>query len=372
MSRTGPNSLSAICLSLGLAMAAFGQGCAKQEAPPPKPPVPILAAKAASKDMPVEVTVIGNVEAYDTVSVKSLVGGEIMEVYFKEGQDVRKGDLLFLIDPRPIEKQLRKAQADEARDAAQMVYADKEAARYEELVEKGYVSKEQAGQFRANADSLKETVQSDREAVENLKVQLGYTRIKSPIDGRTGYVMLHKGNIAKENDVPYLVVINQITPIYATFSVPQEYLPDVRKYKAQGALKVLAAPKGDNGPPVEGTLSFVDNAVDLNTGTIKMKAVFENADKRLWPGQFVDVTVLLTVQKGATVIPSQAVMTGQQGPYVFVVKPDMTVEMRAVAPGRTISGMTVVDKGINPGETVVTDGQVRLVPGTKVEIKPGL
>ena len=271
-----------------------------------------------------------------------------------------------------LQAQLKKAEADLAKDIAQHQYAVKEAKRYDELVDKGYVSREQADQFRTNAAALNATVESDRETVANLNVQLGYTRIRSPIDGRTGYVMLHKGNIAKENDTPYLVVINQISPIYATFSVPQEYLPEVRKYKAMGALRVLAAPKGDSGPPVDGTLSFIDNTVDTNTGTIKMKAVFENADRRLWPGQFVDVTVMLTVQKGATVIPSQSIMTGQQGQYVFVVRPDMTVDMRPVTPGRAYAGDTVIEKGIAPGETVVTDGQVRLVPGTKVEIKPGL
>ena len=371
MKHVKPFYALAAFLTAGFALAFLSPGCARKEAPPPNSAVPILAAKAVRKDVPVEVTVIGNVEAYDTVNVKSLVGGEIMEVYFKEGQDVKKGDLLFLIDPRPIEKQLKKAEADLAKDIAQHQYAVKEAKRYDELVDKGYVSREQADQFRTNAAALNATVESDRETVANLNVQLSYTRIRSPIDGRTGYVMLHKGNIAKENDTPYLVVINQISPIYATFSVPQEYLPEVRKYKAMGALRVLAAPKGDSGPPVDGTLSFIDNTVDTNTGTIKMKAVFENADRRLWPGQFVNVALTLASIPNAVVIPTQAIQTGQASQYVFVVRADQAVESRPVVAGETMNGETVIEKGVRPGEAVVTDGQLNLVPGSKVEIKSG-
>jgi multidrug efflux system membrane fusion protein len=362
-------SLVILSVSLSLVLTS---ACRKAEAPKARPPVPVVAADASKKDVPVTVGAIGNVEAYSTVSVKSMVAGQIMRVYFKEGQDVRKGDNLFLIDPRPAEEALRQAKANLAKDIAQEKNAETEAARYAELYKRGIVSKEQYEQFRTNAETLAATVNADRAAAENAGVTLGYTKITSPIDGRTGNLNVHEGNIVKENDTPYLVVINQVTPIYVTFSVPQQYLMDIKKYMAQGKLAVTASAQGDDKSPAEGVLTFVDNAVDPATGTIKLKGTFLNSDLRLWPGQFVEVSLRLTSLPGATVVPAQAVQTGQKGQYVFVIKPDMTVEDRPVQPGITLKGETVIDKGIRPGERVVTDGQLRLVPGAKVEVKPGL
>lgn len=358
-----------LIISLLFALTA---SCKKAEPPKPKPPVPVLAAYALKKDVPVTVRAIGNVEAFSTVSVKSMVAGQIMRVYFREGQDVRKGDKLFLIDPRPHQDALRVAEANLAKDEAQEKNAEAEVARYEALYKKGMVSREQYEQFRTAAETMGATVGADKAAVESARVTLGYTLITSPIDGRTGNLNVHEGNIVKENDTPYLVVLNQVTPIYVTFSVPQQYLPDIKKYMASGPLAVTAAPQGAGQAPAEGVLSFVDNAVDLQTGTIKLKGTFKNTDRRLWPGQFVDVTLRLTTLPAAVVVPSQAVQTGQKGQYVFVIKPDGSVEDRPVTAGITLPGATVIDKGVGAGERVVTDGQLRLVPGAKVEVKPGL
>jgi multidrug efflux system membrane fusion protein len=363
--------MSLVILSVLLSLV-LTPACKKAEAPKARPPVPVLAAYASRKDVPVTVGAVGNVEAFSTVSVKSMLAGQIMRVYFKEGQDVRKGDKLFLIDPRPSEEALRQAKANLARDEALERNAETEAARYAELYKRGIVSREQYDQFRTNADTLVATVGADRAAVKNAQVTLGYTNIMSPIDGRTGTLNVQEGNIVKENDTPYLVVINQVSPIYVTFSVPQQYLPDIKKYKARARLAVTAAVPGEAAAPAEGVLTFVDNAVDLATGTIKLKGTFKNSDRRLWPGQFVEATLRLTSLSGATVVPAQAVQTGQKGQYVFVIKPDMTVEDRPVVAGITLKGETVIDKGISPGERVVTDGQMRLTPGAKVEVRPGL
>lgn len=350
----------------------FTAACKKAEAIKARPPVPVLAANAVKQDVPVTVRAIGNVEAFSTVSVKSMVAGQIMRVYFKEGQDVRKGGRLFLIDPRPGQEALRQAEANLAKDEAQEKNAESEAVRYGELYKKGMVSREQYEQFGAAAETMKATVNADRAAVENARVSLGYTLITSPIDGRTGNLNVQEGNIVKSNDTPYLVTINQVTPIYVTFSVPQQFLPDIKKYMAAGPLAVTAAPQGGDAVPAEGRLTFVDNAVDLTTGTIKLKGTFKNSDRRLWPGQFVEVTLRLTTLPSAVVVPSQAVQTGQKGQYVFVIKPDGSVEDRPVTTGIALKGATVVDKGVMAGERVVTDGQLRLVPGAKVEVRPGL
>ena len=386
--------------------------------------VPVKVATALQKDIPVELRGIGNVEAYSAVSIKALVSGELAKVNFTEGQDVKKGDLLMDIDPRPFEATLRQAEANLgsataqvqqaqanlirdlaqvkqieanlARDTAQAKYAAENAERYAYLVEKNYVAKEQYDQLRTNAEALAATVQADkaavdnaqatlqadkaalenaqaavrssREAVENAKIQLGYCFIYSPMTGRTGNLFVKPGNIIKANDVP-IVTINQITPIYVTFSLPEQNLPEIKKYKVLGNLKVTAIIPTDEKKPEEGFLTFVDNAVDMTTGTIRLKGTFENQERRLWPGQFVNVILTLTTQPKAILIPSQAVQTGQEGLYVFVVKPDLTVGSRPVVVGRSLDGLTMVSQGLRPGETVVTDGQIRLVPGAKVEIQ---
>jgi len=360
-----PVMAAAICL---LTLSA----CAKKEAPKPPPPVPVLAAKAFTKDIPFTISAIGLGEAYSTVNIKSMVSGAILKVHFREGQDVKKGDVLFEIDSRPAEAALGQAEANLARDIVQEKNAGLDEVRYFELFKRGIVSQEQNNQFSTAAETAKAVVKADRAAVASARVALGYCRIVSPISGRTGNLNFHEGNIIKENDTPNLVVINQIQPINVTFSVPEQYLPLIKRYMAKGRLTAEATPAGDDSGPVKGMLGFVDNSVDNTTGTIRLKAEFENRDKRLWPGQYASVSMTLYTVADATVVPAQAVQTGQQGPYVFVVKPDLGVETRPVTTGISSGDVTVVEKGISPGETVVTDGQLRLVPGSKVEVRAAL
>lgn len=330
--------------------------------------VPVTVGSAVKKDFPVQVRGIGTVEAYSTVTVKTLVAGQITRVAFKEGQDVRKGDLLFEIDPVPFEAALKAAEATLARDAALKENAVKESARYALLIEKDLVPRQQYDQVAANLAALEATVKADAALVEQSRVRLGYCFIRSPIDGRTGDLSVNGGNIVKENETK-LVVIKQVTPVYVTFSVPEQRLAEIRKYRAAGNLTVDAILPGEEDRPVRGTLDFFGNEVDKSTGTIQLKGRFANVDRRLWPGQFVNVALTLTVRRDAVLIPTRAIQTGQEGRYVFVVKPDLTAEMRSVVPGSAAGEETVVEQGIRPGEQVVTDGQLRLVPGSKVEVK---
>ncbi len=330
--------------------------------------VPVKSGDVIQQNVPVQINAIGNVEAYNTVSVKALVGGEIIDVNFKEGQDVHQGDLLFKIDPRPYEAALKQAEGTLARDIAQAKNAEEQAKRYEILVQKDYVSRDQYDQLRANAEALSAAVQADRANVDNARLQLAYCTIKSPIDGRVGSVLINKGNVVKANDVA-MVTINKISPIYVTLSVPEQNLPEIKKYMAEGSLKVEAVIPNDEKRPAQGVLTFVNNAVDTATGTIQLKATFENKDRRLWPGQFVNAVVTLTTQRNAVVMPSAALQAGQQGQYVFVIKPDYTVESRPVVIARSFGEIAVVAQGVKPGEKVVTDGQLNLIPGSRVEVK---
>jgi multidrug efflux system membrane fusion protein len=332
--------------------------------------VPVTVAKAVVKTMPVQVEAIGNVEAYSTVSVRAQVAGEIERAYFTQGQDVKKGQLLFTLDRRPFEATLHQYEANLARDQAQLANAQVQAERNHKLFEAGIISKDQYDTIRTNAQALEATERADRAAIENAKVNLSYCSIYSPIDGRTGSFQIYPGNIAKVNDT-VLVVINQMHPIFVTFAVPEQYLAEVKKYRAVGPLAVQALIPNDPRPPAVGQLAFIDNAVDTATGTIKMRAEFQNPDNRLWPGQFVNVAMRLTAHPNATVVPSQSVQTGQAGKYLFVVKPDETAELRPVVAGETVNGETVIEKGVAPGDTVVTDGQLLLAPGSKVQIKKG-
>jgi multidrug efflux system membrane fusion protein len=353
-------------ISLLLA-ASVVSSCSKAKQPPPRV-VPVIAETAAQKNVPLQIKAIGNVEAYNTVSVKSQVNGEISEVFFREGQDVRKGRLLFRIDPRPFEAALRQAESALARDRAQALNADAESQRYATLSNKGFVSKQEYDRARTNADALNAVVQADEAAVENARLQLEYTVIMSPIDGRTGAITVQKGNVVKANDLP-LVTINQIMPIYVTFSAPEQDLANIKRFQASGDLHVEARVSDNGSRAVAGKLTFIDNKVNTQTGTILLKATFPNQDHTLWPGQFVEVLLTLTTERNRTVIPAPAVQTGQQGQFVFVVKDDKTVEMRPITVARTVDSWAVIEKGVQPGETVVTDGQLRLVPGAKVEIK---
>src|SRR5499426_426542 len=333
--------------------------------------VPVLVATALQKTMPLQIRAVGNVEPYSTVSVKSQVTGLLNQVHFKEGQDVKKGQILFTIDPRPYEAALKQAEANLARDTAQLQNSREQARRYAELVKKEYVSKEQYDQIRANADAAEAVVQADQAAVENAKVQLSYCYIFSPIDGQAGTLLVNEGNLVRVNDATPLVVINQITPINVTFSVPEQNLADIRRHMAAGSLKVAAQFQSDEGRPEQGNLVFVDNAVDRTTGTIKLKAEFKNGDRRLWPGQFINVALVLSTQSDAVVVPSEAVQVGQEGQHVFVVKPDNSVEVRPVVVSRTDGGEAVIAKGLQAGEQIVREGQFLLGPESRIEVKDG-
>ncbi len=356
-------------------IALFGCGLlsscnGSKTAPPRMTAVPILAATVEQKDVPLQVKAIGAVEAYSNVSVKTQITGELTGVHFKEGQDVNKGQLLFTLDKRPFEATLKQAQGMLAKDQAQAANARAQAKRYESLNKAGVVSKEEYEQMQSNADALDAAVLADQATVDNARVQLVYCTIYSPIDGRTGPLLIHQGNMIKANDTPFLVSINQVQPIYATFTVPEQNLADIKRYSGQGKLRVQAFIPNDTRGPAGGWLSFIDNTVDQATGTIKLKGEFVNADRRLWPGQFVDVVLTLAQQPKAIVVPSQAIQNGQTGQFVLVIKPDMTVEARPVTLDRSTDGQAVIAKGLAAGEQVVTDGQLRLVPGvTKVELK---
>jgi multidrug efflux system membrane fusion protein len=296
------------------------------------------------------------------------VTGVVEKVLFREGQDVKSGDLLFTLNPEPFQAALDQLEADLARDRAQLENARAQADRSARLFEEGIVSKEQYDAIRTNAASLAAAVQADEAAIKRAKIDLGYCSIRSPLDGRTGTLLVDPGNVVKANDTA-LVAINQIHPIYVTFAIPEKYLDAVRRSRQKDRLHVTASIPGSEGTPAQGTLSFLDNTVDQSTGTIKLKATFANADSRLWPGQFVTVALRVGTQDHAVVVPSQAVQTGQAGQYLFVVKPDLTAESRPVVAGLTVAGETVIERGVQAGEQVVVSGQLRLIPGAKVEVK---
>ena len=331
--------------------------------------VPVTVAKVVQKTVPVQIRAIGRVEAYSTVAVKSQVDGQIARAYFTEGQFVKQGDPLFLIDPRSYEAKVKEAEAALAKDIAQARNADLQAHRSEVLVKARVVSQQEYDDARTRAQAAAEAVRQDRATLENAEVELSYCHINSPINGRTGSLQIHAGNLVKANGDNPIVTINQLVPIYVTFSVPERHLPDIKKYMAIRQLNVEAIIPADSKDPEPGALSFLDNTVDVSTGTVKLKGNFPNPEKRLWPGQFVNVILSLTERPNSIVVPSRAVQTGQSGEYVFVVKPDLTVESRPVIVGDVLDDSTVIESGLKAGETVVTDGQLRLVPGAPVEIK---
>ncbi len=346
--------------------------CSSEKQKPAPPPVPILAATVVEKTVPVELKAIGSVEAYSTVNIKSRVGGQLVQVNFKEGQDVEKGQLLFVIDPRPYEAALRQAEANLAKDKALANKAKADAVRYAELIRKQFVSQQEYDQAKATAESLGATVQADQVAVQNANLMLSYCYIHAPITGRTGNLLAQMGNMIKADADTAMLVINQIQPIYVSFAIPQQDLPEIRRYMAEKKVPVEALIGGQENNPEMGALTFVNNPLDVATGTFQCKATFANPNKRLWPGLFVNVVVQLSTQPDAILVPAQAIQTRQEGQFVFVVKPDHTVEVRDVEVGRPIDNDVIVIKGLKPGEQVVTDGQLRLVPGAKVQIKSGL
>jgi len=352
-------------------LAYFGTEIRANERKAPKGPaaIPVSIAPVLQEVVPFRLLAIGNVEAYATVSVKARVDGQIVEVGFKEGEELPRDRLLFKIDPRPYEAALRQAEANFLRDTAQKVQARSQERRYQELLAKNFVSKEAYAQIRTNADTAEAVAQGSRAALDNAKLNLEYCTIRSPIDGFPGKIQIQMGNLVKANDTLPLVVINQVHPIYVNFSVPEQQLRAVRGYMSSGPLAVEALAPGSDQPATAGTLVFVDNAVDPSTGTIKLRAQFQNAENALWPGQFVNVRIKLYDQNDALVVPSRSVQTGPNGQYVFVVKPDMTTEVRVVTVKRTEGDRAVIEGGLAKGERVVTQGQLRLSAGAKVEVK---
>jgi multidrug efflux system membrane fusion protein len=400
------------------------QGQTKNAAP--RDAVPVAADTAVSKSVPVQIRAVGTVQAYASVTLKSQLDAEVAQIHFTEGQAVKKGDLLFSLDRRPWEASLNQAEANLGRDTAQLQQAEAALAqtkaaekqaeanlardtaqlenartqlrRYQGLMDDGAISKELYDQVRTTATALEATIQADQAAVtnasasiraaqatvenikavikadqalvENARVQLGYTTIRAPMDARAGNLLVRVGSAVKaRDDTAQMLVLNQIHPIYVSFSVPEQFLPDIKKYMTAGGIRVEAIPRGDDGTPATGELTFVNNTVDATTGTIQLKATFQNQKDTLWPGQFATVVLTLTVQSDKVVIPSQAIQTGQQGQYVYVVRSDSTVESRPVTVGLRLGGETVIEKGVSAGDQVVTDGHLRLVPGVRVQVK---
>ena len=351
-------------------LLALVNGCSRGKETKATQSPPVLTARAVLKNIPVQINPppVGHVTPVLSVTVRPQISGIISAVNFSEGQEVKKGDLLFTIDPRPAQAALTLAQGSLQRDLAQLENAKIQFARDSQLFEQKLISQDVFDTSKAGMDALAGTVAADRAEVTNAELNLQYTEIRSPIDGRTGSLQFHEGNVVKSPD-DVLLTINQIHPIYATFAVPERYLPEIQKQMRGGSLAVAARYENLTGEPPRGQLTFVDNAVDPTTGTIQLKATFPNTSSRLWPGQFVQVELTLSELTNAVVVPTQAVQTGQNGQFVYIVKADQTVEQRPVTISFTYQNEAVVKTGIEVGEKVVTDGQLRLTPGVKVDDK---
>jgi len=353
----------------GIAALAFRFAPGSRAAQPkPVVTVPVGVAPVIAKSVPVRLRAIGNVEPYTTVAVKARIDGQIVAVHFKEGQEVHKGEILFEIDRRPFEAQLAQAQANLGKDRALLDHANEQDKRYKDLLEQKFVSPDAYAQIRTNAQTAAAQLRADDAAIESARLQIGYCTIRSPITGYAGKIQIQEGNLVKANDTNSLVVLNQVVPINVSFSVPEQSLSAVRKYQADGELQVSAQVPNGGLAPVSGKLSFIDNTTDASTGTIKLKAEFANTDKALWPGQFVDVVLTLTHQDNAIVVPATAVQNGPNGQYVFIVGADNIVQLRDIKVGRSENDFAVIASGLKPGETVVTVGQLRLAPGTKIVV----
>ena len=334
------------------------------------PAIPVVVAPVVAKTVPLRVEAIGNVEPFATVAIKARVDGQIVKVFFADGQEVAAGQPLFQLDPRPFQASLQQAEAALLRDKAQLDRARTQQQRYQDLLQKNFISPDAYAQFVTNADTAAAAVRSSEAALENARLQLEYATIRSPISGRTGKILIQLGNLVKANDTPSLVVINQVAPVYLSFAVPEQYLGAIRKYMAIGKLPVEARLQEANSS-ASGELAFIDNTVDAVTGTVKLRAVFQNQDRVLWPGQFVTASVTLRKQQDAIVVPSQAVQTGPKGQFVFVITPGLLAEVREVAVERVEGVQSIIARGLKPGESVVTNGQSRLVSGAKVSLSPG-
>jgi multidrug efflux system membrane fusion protein len=357
--------------AVALALAAvIGSGCARgaQQRRGEAAPVPVTLAQAVRKTVAVYLRAIGQVEPVSAVAVRSRASGELQKVHFEEGQFVREGQLLFTIDPRPARAALSQAEAQLARDRAQLNQAEADVARYAKLVAQDFVTKQQYDQAETMVSTARALVAADEAAADNARLELAYATIAAPVSGRSGNLQVKQGNLVQANGA-ILVTVNQTRPIYASFAVPVQYLPAIRARQLK-AVRVEAVPAQTSIEPAQGTLTFIDNAVDTATSTILLKATFPNEDEKLWPGQFVDVTLTLGEESNRVVVPSGAVQTGQQGTYVYVVDSEQKVELRAVKVARQDAAEAVIDQGLQGDETVVTDGQLRLVPGSKVQPRP--
>ena len=351
---------------------ALGTGaCSNSDARPPRPSVPVTVAPVQERSVPYEISAIGTVTPIQSVAVRSQVGGTLLHVGFQEGEEVQKGLVLFQIDSRPFQAALDQALANLAKDGAQLVNARAQVARYEELARNNLATQEQFDQIKANADALEAGLKADSASVLTARLNLEYSTIRAQISGRTGNLLLREGNLVPANGPMPLVVINQLRPIAVSFSVPQQYLNDIQRYSAGHALVVRIRPANDSSQTMTGQLTFINNQVDTTTGTIQLKATFANADRKLWPGEFVAVRLVLNVERDVLTIPAQAVMTGQAGTYVYVLNQDQTARTQDVTVGRAADDYVVIEKGLAAGQRVVTDGQLRLVPGARVEIKTG-
>ena len=351
-----------------LLTATLAAGC-KEARPRERPSVPVTVATVVQRSVPNEISAIGSVTPIQAVAVRSQVGGTLIQVGFAEGEDVRAGQILFQIDPRPYEAALEQAQAVLARDIVQLANARQQVIRYEELSRTQMASREQYDQYRTNAEVLAAAVTSDSASVRNARLNLEYCTIRARISGRSGGLLVREGNLVRAADAQALVLINQLYPIAVSFAVPQQYLDDIRRFSRGRRLDVIIRPQDDTTQTMAGRLSFINNQVDTTTGTIVLKATFPNGDGRLWPGQFVTVRLILDVQLDVLTIPSQAVMTGQAGSFVYVVNADRSASTRPIVVGRAVGDDIVVDSGLVAGEQVVTDGQLRLIPGARVELK---
>ena len=361
-------STAALASVVGLSLAAGGCGRSEQAGGGTRPPVPVTVGQVVRKAMPIDFRAIGHVEAIETVAVKARIGGALQQIRFAEGDTVGAGSVLFVIDPRPYQAALRRAEAQLAKDQAVLDKAESDVKRYADLVTQDYVTKEQYDQIKADAAAMRAAVEADHAAIDSARLDLEYCTIAAPVSGRTGVLNVKVGDLIKANADTGMVTINRTRPIYVSFSVPAQRLPAILVHRGN-RIEVTATLPGEAGPAATGELTFIDNAVDTATSTILLKATFPNSDERLWPGQFVDVTVTLGEQSDQVVCPTSAVLTGQQGRYVFVVGDDDTVEQRPVVVDRMDENDAVIADGLSGGETVVTDGQLRLVPGATVQIQ---
>lgn len=357
------NSLRNSLLFVGLTLAA----CSGKAPPPADAPVPVSVVRVTKQSLPDIVSAVGNVEAINSVAVKSLVDGELLESRVKDGDGVRKGQLLFQIDPRPAQAALAQADAALAKDVAARELAQAQVARYAPVAKQGFISADQMQQYRTAAVAAAASVRVDQANVASAKLALGYTDIFAPIDGRAGRILVQPGNLVKANDTNALLVINQIAPIFVAFAIPERYVDRVRSAQARAPLDVRASGAGVDGR-LSGKLDFVDNAVDPATATVKLRARFANADERLWPGQFVDVRLVLGSDADALTLPDAAVKSGPDGSYVFVIRADGRAQQRSITVARSVDGKSMITQGLSDGETVVVDGQSRLADGTRTKI----